>query len=126
MQKGGFNINKEFAAKYEHNQKRNELDKLQAKYGNNIGDEDYDSESSSIASDEEDAVMNTRKVESKFNELLVRINNNDKTLMETKGDYFVESDFAESEQEDKGDKRDKKITYKDVIRKDVMNKIDNY
>ena len=45
--------------------------------------------------------------------------------METKGDYFVESDFAESDQEDKGDKRDKKITYKDVIRKDVMKKIDN-
>ena len=45
--------------------------------------------------------------------------------METKGDYFVESDFAESDQEDKSDKRDKKITYKDVIRKDVMKKIDN-
>lgn len=127
LQKSGFNINKEFAAKYDHNQKRNELEKLEQKYGKNVGDEDYEylSESSSIASDEEDALLNTRKVETKFNELLVRINNNDKTLMETEGDYFQESDFAESDQGEQPQKRDKKITYKDVIRENALNKLDN-
>ena len=39
--------------------------------------------------------------------------------MATEGEYFTDSDFEEGE-EDKKTKKDKKITYKDVIRRDAL------
>ena len=47
-----------------------------------------------------------------------------KAIMGTKGEYFNESDFVESDDENPT-KKDKKITYKDVIRQDALQKIDS-
>ena len=38
--------------------------------------------------------------------------------MNQEGEYFTDDDFEE--QEDQTNKKDKKITYKDVIRRDVQ------
>lgn len=46
------------------------------------------------------------------------------TLMKHEGEYFHDSDFEE-EVEVKGSKKDKKVTYKDVIRKQTLKKIED-
>jgi hypothetical protein len=51
---------------------------------------------------------------------LYRIQKQDKTLMNEEGEYFTDSDFEEDVQKDK---KDKKITYKDVIRRDALKKL---
>lgn len=83
-------INEGFAAKFEHNQKRKEIERLEAKYGKNVNkiqeDKSYDSESDE--SEDSDAYLNTEKAESKFVDLINRIKTNDKTLLKMEGDYF--------------------------------------
>ena len=46
----------------------------------------------------------------------------DKSLFETKGEYFNDEDFQPDTEHDK---RAKKVTHKDVIRKHAENKIKN-
>jgi hypothetical protein len=57
----------------------------------------------------------------KFHNLLYRIQTQDKTLMKEEGEYFNDSDF---EEEDKKTKKDKKVTYKDVVRREALKKIE--
>ena len=111
-------INEKFAEKYTHNEKRKEKERLEHKYGN-----DVESESSSEDEDS-DAELNTAKFDAKFANLLHRIENNDKTLMQTEGEYFQDDDFEDSD-ENKVKKRDKKVTLKDQIRNQTLKKMDS-
>lgn len=117
----GFSINQKFADKYEHNQKRVELERLEAKYGKQkISDLKQDSYSESDSeSEDSDAYLNTEQAESKFVELISRIKKNDKSLLNMEGNYFEDDDFVPS----KKAKKDKKKTLKDVIREDAVKKI---
>jgi len=106
------------------------MEKLQAKYGNDpsnwVGE---DEDSSSYSSEDSNADLNTDKVEAKFNDLMDKIKNKDETLFEqmcdsdANSDYFNDSDFEQNESTKKN-KKDKKVTYKDVLRNDVLKKID--
>lgn len=124
-------INKIFASKYDYNQKRKHIENLEQKYGKDAaaepeGDDDYDE--SEDESDDSDAVLLTNKAERKYMELIARIKSNDKTLHEGDADYFKESDFEESEDDNRGTKQGKKVTYRDVIRRDALlqiNKLDD-
>ena len=88
----GFNINKNFASRYEHNNARNEKERLTAIYGKDpVDEESYDSET-----EDEDGFMLTTKAEDKYNDLIKRIIKCDETLLtETKEgeDYFHDEDF---------------------------------
>ena len=59
----------------------------------------------------------------KFAELIKKIRTKDKNLLDDKGEYFNDSDFEVSSQED-GKPKDKKMTYKDVIRHHALKKMD--
>lgn len=115
-------VNEGFAKKYEYNQARKEKELLESKYGQ---DPHQSSSYSSSSEEDEDAVLLTSKAERKYNELLLRIKNNDKTLfteVQEGQDYFQDSDFEPSEE--KAVKTHKKVTYKDVIRQDVIKKME--
>jgi protein KRI1 len=89
---GELKVNRDFADKFEFNNKRVEQEKLQAKYGTNPEDEEsYDSET-----EDDNAANNTDRFKDKFNKLLYRIENNDLTLLDEvkEGeDYFHDQDF---------------------------------
>ena len=91
---GGFKINEKFASKFEYNNKRVELEKLEAKYGKakNLKD-DEQSYTDSSESEDSDAYLNTEKAETKFVDLINRIKGGDKSLLELKDDYFQDEDF---------------------------------
>ena len=69
----GFKINEKFASKYEYNNKRVELEKLEAKYGKAKTLKEEDSYTDSSESEDSDAHLNTDKAESKFVDLINRI-----------------------------------------------------
>ena len=71
---GGFNINKDFARKYDHNQMRAEKHRLQEKYGKDESKWDDEENESSYGSEEDsDAELLTEKVDTKFKDLIHRI-----------------------------------------------------
>ena len=101
---GGFNINADFARKYDHNARRNEKERLQDKYGKDESKWDQDGEGSESESDygseDSDANMLTEKAETKFKDLIHRIQTKDMTLFtETEGEYFKDADFVKEEDE---------------------------
>lgn len=118
-------INEAFAKRFEHNKRRELLDKAKEKYGEKalLGDDDgSDAESSSSSSNDEDEDANllNPKLERKFLETLALIRENNPKLMEMKGEVFQDSDFEDDEMDAKKEKRSKPVTYKDLIREDIL------
>ena len=116
----GFNINSEFAKKYEHNAKRKEIERLESKYGKQkLNAKEPSEPSESSESEDSDAYLNTEKAETKFIDLIQRIKKNDKTLLKMEGDFFKDEDF----EPEKKEKKHKKTTLKDAIREDALRRI---
>lgn len=121
-QVGDLTVNKEFARRYEYNNARVEKERLQQKYGNEPVEESEESYDSENGSEDSEALMLTEKAEVKFNELIKKIQKGDKHFLQHhEGEYFDDNDFEAEETT----KKEKKITYKDVIRKDALERIDN-
>lgn len=110
-----FNINKDFAKRFEHNKRRELLDRGREKFGALI---DGESESSESEEDDEGELINAA-VEKKFLETIAMIRDNDPKLKKVQGELFKDSDFEQDSASDKG-KEGKKLTYKDQIRSDVL------
>ena len=115
-------INKEFASRFEHNKRRELLEKGKEIFGEKALDEDEEDESSSEDEDDDADLINPI-FEKKFIETLTRIRNNDPKLKDIKEDLFKEEDFDLDANVGKG-KSSKQYTYKDQIRDDVLNRAD--
>lgn len=116
-----FNINEDFAAKFNHNSRRTEIERLEQKHGGG----DYDDEDSYDEEDEDsDADQLTRRFDKKFNDLILKIRSKDPKLNEIEGDYFSDRDYNDAEQKADKQSKTKKKTYKDVLRDDIVNKMD--
>jgi protein KRI1 len=120
-------INKEYADRHQYNEKRKELEKIKEKYGTNPENWGSEEDASSSSEEDSDAELMTTKAQSKVLNLLASIQNKDKhaELLKHEGEYFNDSDFEENDEKSKKrHKKEKKITYKDVIRKEALKKID--
>lgn len=106
-------MNENFARRFNHNEQRKELERLQAKYGDGSED-DEDSEE-----EDSDGEMLNPKLDAKCNDLLRRIRTRDPALKQLDRDFFGDEDFEETHA-DKGEARQKKMTLKDVERHHVM------
>ncbi len=124
-----FQTNEDFAKKFEHNKRRELIDKTKDKYGEQAllsGSEESESSSEDDEDDEEAGLINP-KFEKKFIETLTMIKNNDPALKKLDGEVFKDSDFEETEEEGEQEKKpkEKPIMYKDQIRQDVLKKSKN-
>ncbi|CAO2837506.1 unnamed protein product [Amaranthus hypochondriacus] len=118
-------VSKEFAKRFEHNKKREDLQRLEEmkKKGLvNASGSDSDSETDSD-SDLDDDVKN-RKKEVKFFEALLKVRNKDPILQEKDAKLFESSSDEDDEQEeDERKERKKKPKYlKDVIAQQLIEK----
>ena len=105
------NVNETLARRFNHNEQRKDLERLQAKYGDGSEDDEDTEEEDS------DGEMLNAKLDAKCNDLLRRIRTRDPALKQLDSDYFGDADFAEGE---KAEARQKKMTLKDVERHHVM------
>ena len=118
-----FNINEEFAKRFEHNKRREILQKGQQKYGKLLTGDNMESSSSSDDEDSEGELIN-QTVEKKFIEVLAAIRTNDPKLKQIAEDDCIFKDEDFQEKEVKTQKKDKGMTLKDQIRERALKKLD--
>jgi len=118
-------INPEFARRFEHNKRRELLDKAKEKYGERalLGSDGSSSESEDEEEDDDGELINAN-VEKKFLETIAMISSNDPKLKAVEGEVFKDEDFDDYSSEDIS-KPNKKVTYKDLLRKNVLSKVKN-
>ncbi|EGD76766.1 hypothetical protein PTSG_12680 [Salpingoeca rosetta] len=120
----GFELDKEFEKRFEYNQKRKELHRLQEKYGDTA-----DLESSDEESEDEDAEADTPATERGFLRTLSLLKGNVPQLLDTKEPLYEEDDSQEGGDGDNDDeeknekkkkKKDKPMTLKDHERRRIL------
>jgi protein KRI1 len=113
---GDLKINPDFARRFEHNKRRELLDKAKAQ---DLLNSDDDSEASVEEEDDDGALINAN-VEKKFLETIAMIRSNDPKLKAVEGEVFRDEDFESDEGAVVVKGSNKKLTYKDQIREDVL------
>ncbi|KAG6435954.1 hypothetical protein SASPL_100835 [Salvia splendens] len=113
-------INQEFAKRYEHNKKREELHRYEAlKKQGRVDSSDSDSEESS--SGEEELKKPSKKTDTKFFEALIKVKNQDPVLREQDAKLFESDDEDSDEDEDTASmKKGKPMYLKDVVSKQLI------
>jgi len=117
----GFGHNKEFAAKFEHNRRREILDRAKQKYGDVLDSDASDVSSSS--EDDSDAELLNPKIEHKFIEVLTAIRANDPSIKLVKEEdrMFRDKDFDRGVKDSKS--KSKGHFLKDQIREETLKKM---
>lgn len=122
-EKDKIEINEEFARRYEHNKKREDLQRLEELKKKGIVD-DSASEESSEDSEEEDVfydLVNSSKHDSKLFDALIKIRKNDPTLVNNDVKLF-ESENEEDEEEEDEEEEVRNGSKKPMYLKDVVAK----
>ncbi|KAI5655822.1 hypothetical protein M9H77_33009 [Catharanthus roseus] len=121
-------INKEFARRYEHNKKREDLQRLEELKKKGVISEDDDS-GSDESSEEEEEDFTSKKKDLKFFDALIKVRNKDPSLKIKEAKLFEsesESDEAEGRDDDRDTAMDelkvKKEKMKPMYLKDVVSK----
>ncbi|KAI3796140.1 hypothetical protein L1987_38805 [Smallanthus sonchifolius] len=114
-------INEEFARRFEHNKKREDLQRFEElKKKGVISDSEDDDESSD---DDEDIVNYSTKHDVKFFDALIKVKNKDPSLKNNDAKLFDSDDELDVENEGAGDKKEKKtkpMFLKDANAKHLM------
>ena len=116
----GFKVNEEFAKRFDHNKRREMLDRAKDKYGENL--DLLDEASSSSSEDDSEAELINPRFEAKFFKLLTDIRKNNPQLKEEK-EVFSDNDFEVSGDEEGAGEKKEKFTLKDQIRERAVQKI---
>jgi protein KRI1 len=90
---GEFKINEEYARRFEHNKKREELHRLQEKYKPG-GEGDQESESSSDESEDDEAVLATEDLDAEISATLQAIKNKDPRIYDKEAVFYRPFDPA--------------------------------
>ncbi|KAK4138263.1 hypothetical protein BT67DRAFT_459232 [Trichocladium antarcticum] len=85
-------INSEYARRFDHNKKREELHRLQEKYG--AGDAKEDSDSSSDSDEDEEAVLATEDLDAEISATLAAIKNKDPRIYNKEAVFYKPFDDA--------------------------------
>ncbi|KAH8692870.1 KRI1-like family C-terminal-domain-containing protein [Talaromyces proteolyticus] len=109
----GFKINKEFARKYEHNQKRKERAELQRKFATN---EEDDSEEED---EDEDGELATEALDSEIQATLSAIKSKDPRLYDKNVNFY--SEFTQDETAGNQSKKEKPMYLRDYHRQNLLN-----
>ncbi|CAA91129.1 ribosome biogenesis protein Kri1 [Schizosaccharomyces pombe] len=117
-----FQINEEYAKRFEHNKKREELQKLEAKYGEQMAngvDGEGSDESSSEEEEDSDGELVTPEVDAAILRMIVKIRNKDPDLYDSQQKYFdeVEKDVQGSLKSKDGFRS---VTLKDYHRQKLL------
>lgn len=117
-------VNEDFAKRFEHNKRREELHRLQEKYGKgaklDVGPEENDSEDEE---EENEDGFAPQKTEEQFLETLVRIKRRDPAIYDTQQKLYSDVDTEEEEEEYRrvrGEKKEKPVYIKDVMAQQIL------
>jgi protein KRI1 len=114
--KAEFKINDDFAKRFEHNNKRNDLQRLEERYGKGGPDEESD-ESSTDESEDDDADLVTADLDEEIFATLAAIKNKDPRVYDEKVKFYKEFD---PENIAKEEKKEKAMTLQDYHRQNLL------
>ncbi|KAI5804397.1 KRI1-like family C-terminal-domain-containing protein [Geopyxis carbonaria] len=123
----GFKVNTEYARRFEHNKKREELQRLEEKYGNDSSlkrrreDDEYDSEDDSSSSEDEDetAVLATEDLDKEIFATLAAIKNKDPRVYDGKTSFYSTAD-ATADAAPSTEKTEKPMYLRDYHRENLL------
>ncbi|KAK0711507.1 KRI1-like family-domain-containing protein [Lasiosphaeris hirsuta] len=107
-------INEDYAKKFEHNKKREELHRLQEKYKGDAQDEEDDESSSSDESEDDDGLLVTEDLDAEISATLAAIKNKDPRIYDKEAVFYKPFD-AEGEN-DEPKKKEKSVFLRDYHR----------
>jgi protein KRI1 len=111
---GGLKVNEEFARRFEHNKKREELHRLQEKYGKGKDAEVSESESSSDDETEDEAgFLITEDLDNEISATLQAIKNRDPRIYDKNATFYKPFDPEEAANKEK---KEKPVTLRDYHR----------
>ncbi|KAF3394542.1 Protein kri1 [Penicillium rolfsii] len=123
----GFKINEDYARRFEHNKKREEVQKLESKYGktSSLGkhgaDELSDEDSSSDEEEDDDGELATEAVDAEIMATLKAIREKDPRVYDANATFYTEPDeVAEAPKE----KKEKPMTLHDYHRENLLKGVD--
>lgn len=115
-------INKEFAKKFDHMKRREELEKAEMKFGKDFfkkkgAEDDDDEDSEDLESEDSNAELVNDRVMEKFIDTMVKLQDdkNVKELLETKEEIFKEEDFKQKRKINDDKKKEKAFTVNDAL-----------
>jgi protein KRI1 len=114
--KAEFKINDDYAKRFEHNNKRNDLQRLEERYGKGGVDEESD-ESSTDESEDDDADLVTADLDEEIFATLAAIKNKDPRVYDEKVKFYKEFD---PENIAKEEKKEKAMTLQDYHRQNLL------
>jgi protein KRI1 len=114
--KAEFKINDDFAKRFEHNNKRNDLQRLEERYGKGGPDEESD-ESSTDESEDDDADLVTADLDEEIFATLAAIKNKDPRVYDEKVKFYKEFDPDNITKEEK---KEKAMTLQDYHRQNLL------
>ena len=114
--KAEFKINDEFAKRFEHNNKRTDLERLEARYGKGAPEEESD-ESSTDESEDDDADLVTADLDEEIFATLNAIKNKDPRVYDDKVKFYKEFDPENLQKEEK---KEKAMTLQDYHRQNLL------
>lgn len=116
--KAHFKINDEYAKRFEHNNKRADLHRLEEKYGKGGAEEDSEEESSTDESEDDDADLVTADLDNEIFATLKAIKEKDPRVYDEKVKFYKEFDPDNVPREEK--KKDKAMTLQDYHRQNLL------
>ncbi|CAM1502924.1 Fc.00g077000.m01.CDS01 [Cosmosporella sp. VM-42] len=115
-------VNEEFARRFEHNKKREEMQRLEEKYKNGPkGQQDDGDSSSSDETEDEDGFLATEDLDAQISATLQAIRNKDPKVYDSNVAFFKEGEAAEGADKDTTkEKKDKPLYLKDYHREKYL------
>ncbi|CAH0043412.1 unnamed protein product [Clonostachys solani] len=120
IQESGFKVNEEYARRFEHNKKREELHRLEEKYKKDASRKnanDEDDESSTDESEDEDGFLATEDLDAQISATLQAIKNKDPRVYDKDVTFYKEEDAGAAP---KKEKKEQPVYLKDYHREKFM------
>ncbi|KAL8758747.1 MAG: hypothetical protein Q9184_003839 [Pyrenodesmia sp. 2 TL-2023] len=125
-----FTINEGFARRFEHNKKREELQRLEEKYGKRVTDgklkgntsdiEDATDTSSDSEEEDDEGVLALGKLDQQFQEALTAIRAKDPRVYDKRTTFYTDADDDSQLKESVGAKKEKPMYLNDYHRKNIL------
>ncbi|PLB46766.1 Krr1-domain-containing protein [Aspergillus steynii IBT 23096] len=124
-QSNGFNfkINEDYARRFEHNKKREEIQKLEAKVGKDSkrrGDGSGSEEESSSEEEDEDGELATTALDEEIMATLKAIRSKDPRVYDKDVQFYAEEDAATKPEDAEKEKKPKSMTLRDYHRENLL------
>jgi len=122
----GFNINTKFAREYEQRKRREELTKHR-KVNFDLDEDDVDGnedDSSSSESEDEEGELLTPQLDAQIVKTLKALRRKDESVYDKNATFYANSNDSDDD-ESSGGKKMKRKTYKDVVREQILEQMDD-